>query len=123
MNFEKNNDANAFYLQTVEIYENEFFSNREKLFLLFDVVKNIFNIISENEKTTFTEFAKFNFIIRKFQFPNELKIKTISFRKFINRIKKKQNYLPFKTCNLLFSNDLRVNFISNKNRNSNRNIK
>ena len=90
MNF----DANIFYSQITEIYENEFFSNREKLFLFFDIVKNVFNIISENEKSTFTEFAKFNFVFHKFQIPFELKNKTVNFRKLLNRIKKNKNFIP-----------------------------
>ena len=92
----KINDANIFYSQLLEICENEFFSNREKLFLFFDVLKNILNAILENEKSTFTEFAKFNFVIRKYQVPVELKNKTINFRKLVNKIKKKQNYSPNK---------------------------
>ena len=87
-------DANIIYTRLIEIREDKFFSNREKLILYFNVVKELFNHIVANEKITYTEYALFHYVLKRFKVHTDLKTSIVNLRKYISKLKKNNKLYP-----------------------------
>jgi DNA replication ATP-dependent helicase Dna2 len=102
-------DANIIYSRLLEIHNDKLFSNREKLILCFDVIKELFNFIIENENITYTEYALFHYILRRFEVSTELKTSIINLRKYISKLRKNNKLYPTKSfVEKAFSNIVKI---------------
>jgi len=87
-------ESNIIYTRLQEIYEDKFFSNREKLILCFDIVKELFSYVVSNESITYTEYALFHYILKRFEVPSDLKTNIIKLRKYISYLRKNKKLYP-----------------------------
>ena len=87
-------EQNAIYDRIVEIKNDRFFSNREKLILFFDVVKDLFNYIVADGNVTYTEYAMFYYVLKRFEVPDDIRTNIISIRKYIAKLRKNNKLSP-----------------------------
>jgi len=85
---------NNIYDRIIEIKNDRFFSNREKLILFFDVVKELFSYIVADDKVTYTEYAMFYYVLKRFEVPDEIKTNIINIRKYIVKLRKNKKLFP-----------------------------
>ena len=89
-------ETDTIYSRIMEIEQNKFFSNREKLILCFDDLKKLFNQIVADDNITYTEYALFHYVLRRFDINLELKTNIIKLRKYIVKIRKYNKLYPTK---------------------------
>ncbi|MDR0926267.1 MAG: AAA family ATPase [Ignavibacteria bacterium] len=89
-----NNVSNAIYYEICEANDNKDNSSRDKIFLFYNSIKTLFAMLSESERMSFTEFARFNFILRKYSVEEQLKKELSDVRRLVARLKKNNRYCP-----------------------------
>ena len=89
-----NINHNEIYNRIIEIKDNSFFSNREKLILYFDVIKELFNDIVSTSNITYTEYATFYYVLKRFEVSDDIRTNIIKIRKYISKLRKDKNLYP-----------------------------
>ncbi len=84
--------AEFVYNELDNILRNNEISGRDKISALWNLQNDFLAELTKNEKISFTEFARFHFVIHKYQLPLIVKTNFIRFKKFRNFLRKNKNF-------------------------------